>query len=218
MQVGVFMISFISFDDMFILSFYLARRDRQNLASPPSGLVLVEPVGVLCFCRSAEPPHNMISHEELKEIISYDPETGLFRWRVKVNQRFSTHNPPGCLHNKYWSIRIKGKRYYAHRLAWFWVYGDWPKRNIDHKNRCPTDNRLINLREANSAENNRNRGIGHNNKSGVKGVYWREAPRRWQALVKKDGAWFGKTFKSLTDAESYVKELRQKLHGDFYHD
>lgn len=75
-------------------------------------------------------------------------------------------------------------QYYAHRLAWFYVHGKWPKLYIDHINRNKSDNRICNLREATAAQNAQNshplgRGI-----SGAKGVTWHAQSKLWHAKIK----------------------------------
>ena len=71
---------------------------------------------------------------------------------------------------KYTYISIYGKRYPAHRLAWLYIYGEWPPDQIDHIDGEPSNNRLDNLRLATNSENQQNRKIASNNTSGAKGV------------------------------------------------
>lgn len=72
----------------------------------------------------------------------------------------------------YVQIKISGKLYHAHRLAWLYVYGYMPEKEIDHINRIRDDNRIANLREATSQLNSLNTGIYKNNTSGSKGIYY----------------------------------------------
>ena len=83
-------------------------------------------------------------------------------------------------------ISIDGTRYPAHRLAWLYIYGQWPNGQIDHINRNPSDNRIVNLREATVAENGHNAGLRIDNTSGFKGVHRHRnlLARPWQARIK----------------------------------
>jgi hypothetical protein len=77
--------------------------------------------------------------------------------------------------------------YLAHRLAWFYVNGCWPRMGLDHVNLDGLDNRLSNLREATKAENQRNTRPPRTNKSGVKGVFWRRDLQKWRAAITING-------------------------------
>jgi len=109
----------------------------------------------------------MISLEELKNLLSYDPDTGVFHW-LKRRRGVRKNLEAGNKNDGYIIIRIFGKNYYAHRLAWFYVTGEWPKEQIDHENKDGFDNRWDNLRELNNRKNNLNK---HKQpKSGFHGV------------------------------------------------
>jgi hypothetical protein len=119
----------------------------------------------------------------LRSIFSYNPETGVFtRLKARGAQRAGT--VPGRLNEEgYIKIKINGKEYGAHRLAWLYVYGEWPSLFIDHINRAKADNRIQNLRDVSRSENGRNRGEPLNNVSGKSGVHWVERNKRWCARV-----------------------------------
>jgi len=99
--------------------------------------------------------------------LTYDPDTGLFT-RIKGHKIGTqiTGNTQGYL-----SIRVGYNSYRAHRLAWLYVYGVFPKGILDHKNRDRLDNRISNLREASRALNMHNAGLNKNNTSGHKGIH-----------------------------------------------
>lgn len=126
----------------------------------------------------------MITQEQLKLILNYDPETGEFNWLVKPRNRASIGGVAGHLRkNGYREISIKGKKYYAHRLAWLYMTGSWPKEHIDHINGNPSDNRFCNLREATRSQNMHNQGVCSNNTSGYKGVCWHKSNQKWEACI-----------------------------------
>jgi hypothetical protein len=120
------------------------------------------------------------SLERLRKFYSYDPESGHFT-RL-VNRRRSARLP-----NRYVNIRIDGRFYSAHRLAWLWVHGTWPPE-IDHLNRDKADNRISNLRAATPALNALNRELLVTNRSGVAGVRYLDGRRSpWHAFIRVNG-------------------------------
>src|SRR6185369_10895033 len=86
-------------------------------------------------------------------------------------------------HQGYWRIFIYGKAYLGHRLVWLYVYGEWPRGDIDHVNRTRSDNRLCNLRVATRSQNLGNMGRRPVNTSGYKGVTWHKRAEKWLAQI-----------------------------------
>jgi hypothetical protein len=120
----------------------------------------------------------------LRELLSYDPQTGEFRWLVKRGRTAQCGAVAGTLHRRgYIQVRIAGRGYLAHRLAWFFTHDVWPREQIDHINSNKTDNRIINLREATHQQNEWNRGPRRDNTSGIKGVFWAKRENCWRALI-----------------------------------
>jgi hypothetical protein len=123
-----------------------------------------------------------VSAERLKEVLSYNAESGSFRWRC-AKGRVGAGQIAGAIDAYgYRVIRVDGRLYKAHRLAWLYAYGGWPCGLLDHINRMPGDNRLCNLREATQSENMHN--ANRRSKSGVPGVRWREERQRWVAQIR----------------------------------
>lgn len=117
-----------------------------------------------------------LTQDLLKSLLTYDPNTGVFTWRVNCGTRARAGNLAGCVAGDgYIQIKIRGCKYYAHRLAWLYTYGVWPADQLDHINRVKTDNRIANLRTATAAENNQNRGYA--------GVHWCAARRKWRVRI-----------------------------------
>lgn len=110
-----------------------------------------------------------ISHSELLQLVSYDPETGIMRSRVN-RRKVKIGQIIGCDCGHGYSMRIIGHRSLVHRYAWFYMTGCWPTKVIDHINRNPYDNRFKNLRQCTQAENRRNSSKPRHNTSGVVGV------------------------------------------------
>ena len=134
-------------------------------------------------------PRPELTAEKLRELLHYDHETGIFTRKVRTSSKTSAGDVAGylCETHGYWFIGLLGQRYRAHRLAWLYVYGTWPKDQLDHVNRIRTDNRICNLREATHTQNARNMSKASNNTSGHPGVHWRSDRSKWWALIESDG-------------------------------
>lgn len=126
----------------------------------------------------------MLTQSRLKELLHYCPDTGVFTWQ-RARQGVRVGCVAGGIGGEgYRSIRVDGRNYLAHRLAWLYVYGEWPKDQIDHINGVKDDNRIANLREATNAENNQNLAMRSSNKSGFVGVHWHSRDRKWHANIR----------------------------------
>lgn len=111
-----------------------------------------------------------LTQRRLKELLHYDPNTGIFTWRRRRGCRAAGSRAGADHHSGYWRIRVDDRLYNAHRLAWFYVLGKWPAEQIDHVNGMRSDNRFDNLRSASHAQNCANSAIRSDSKSRVKGV------------------------------------------------
>lgn len=161
----------------------------------------------------------MLTQKELKEILNYNPETGDFYWKISPKYDVKVGDKAGNEHNGYQRVTIFGKKYLTHRLAWLYVYGEFPKGDLDHIDNDRGNCRINNLRIANKATNGFNRKKQINNKSGVKGVYWSTAAKKWAVKIginnKKIylGVW-----DDLEFAELVAQEARAKYHGEYAND
>lgn len=127
---------------------------------------------------------DLIPHDLLLLLLEYRPLTGQFLQRVRTSHRVKVGDVAGALHKAlgYRVIHVLGKTYLEHRLAWFYVHGEWPILEIDHINGNRSDNRLANLRDVSHSENMRNiTKISSANTSGFTGVYWNKIGKNWQA-------------------------------------
>lgn len=129
------------------------------------------------------------SAERLRELLDYDPETGLFTWKEKRSSRALLGQVIGAeAKNEYVRVLVDGRRCLAHRLAWLHVHGAHPRRMIDHINGNKSDNRIANLREASARVNCENHHKARkDSKSGVMGVRYTERLGKWMALIKFNG-------------------------------
>ena len=158
-----------------------------------------------------------ISAERLREILHYDPETGVFTWNISTNNFVKIGSVAGSPDDKgYLLIQIDGRRHKAHRLAWLYETGKWPRDMIDHVNGISSDNRFANLREATRSENMCNKGPPANNRTGLKGVRWRSEHRRWQAQIGVNGQkkHLG-YFSTPEEAHAAYAAAAKAFHGDF---
>lgn len=127
---------------------------------------------------------NNIDSTTLREVLKYDPMTGIFTWNKKMSSRALAGNPAGCIRNGYVTIDLFGKRYQAHRLAMIYTYGHCDSKDVDHINGIKNDNRIENLRFATRSENKQNRLTTQpNNKSGYTGVDWHKYSNGWRATI-----------------------------------
>ena len=129
----------------------------------------------------------MPTQDELKEILDYNPLTGIFTRLVANNNSIKAGDVAGCLSHGYIQISINNKRYLAHRVAWMMVHDAWPKEQIDHINHDKSDNRIANLREVTHQENCRNTSLSKANNSGVTGVCWYKPTEKWRAYIVVNG-------------------------------
>jgi hypothetical protein len=158
----------------------------------------------------------MLTQDELKQILHYDPDTGIFKWRV-ARGRCAAGVKAGYKNNKgYILIRVRGKMLKAHRLAWLYMIGAWPTEMIDHANRDGADNRWINLRAATREQNHGNSRISARNTSGVRGVSWRSDVCRWEAAMRVNCRTIHLgIFDSKEDARAARVEAARKRWGEF---
>lgn len=151
----------------------------------------------------------MITQEYLKSVLEYDPTTGVFK-SIKTGKKL------GYIDAGYERIEIKRKAYYTHRLAWLYMYGEFPELDIDHINCNKLDNRICNLRVATCIENLRNTGKNKRNTSGAKNVYFHKPTLKWQVRVNVGGR--SKHLGLYDDfelADLVATEARNKYHGEF---
>lgn len=154
-----------------------------------------------------------LTQERLRDLLSYDPSTGLWTWIVKKG-RYSANRIGGSLAaNGHLVIRIDQVTYYAHQLAWFWMTNTWVPE-IDHKDLCGTNNKWENLRAATRTQNNANTHKRKKNVVGLKGVS--RAGEKFRTRVGRDGVVvFYKVFDCPAAAHLFYLIEANKAFGEF---
>lgn len=131
-----------------------------------------------------------MDQKTLMSFLSYDPTTGIFT-RLKGTGKGAAEGVKtlGSLDTStgYRKICVQGRQYYAHRLAWLYMTGEWPKEQIDHINRDRADNAFKNLRPANNAQNNQRSAPRADSKTGVLGVSWHKRGGKYVAQLRHLG-------------------------------
>lgn len=157
----------------------------------------------------------MLTTERLRELLHYDPGTGVFTRRLDVATNAKAGTVAGCIKAGYVVIGIDRRVYRANRLAWLYMTGEWPKHHIDHKDMDRTNDRWANLREATRSQNGMNRAAYRNNSTGFKGVR-KVYKSGWAAIISKDGkATYLGYFKSPEAAHAAYCDAAESLFGDF---
>ena len=157
----------------------------------------------------------MITQAKLKEVLHYDPETGLFIWLVSL--RYGDAGKVAGTPDKdgYNTIRISGESHRANRLAFLYMTGTIPDM-VDHADGIVGNDSWSNLRESDSITNGYNRKINANNTSGIKGVTWVSSTKSWRARINVAGKRFSLgNFNTLGEAEQAINNARIKHHGEF---
>lgn len=158
----------------------------------------------------------MLTQTRLKQVLKYDPLTGVFTWLIRRGNRKAGDIAGSINSHGYRVIAIDGVDYRAHHLAYLYQLGRIPHCKIDHKDGNRSCNIWSNLREASPSQNNFNQKLRSDNTSGVKGVSFDHRRKKWEARVtvsrKSHRVGF---FTNLNDAEKAIKMKRIQLHGEF---
>tara|TARA_R110000796_G_scaffold95459_2_gene200665 strand:- start:9387 stop:9962 length:576 start_codon:yes stop_codon:yes gene_type:complete len=167
--------------------------------------------------------------EIARELLDYDPETGVFTWRHREAKWCKTKAAHASCVTRFEGkragtlsvdpkngyqhriIRLLGFRDYEHRLAWRWMSNDPLPPQIDHKNRDATDNRWCNLRASDNGANGKNHSMHRNNTSGATGVTWDKCRNKWRSRCRLHRKWYhlGR-FSNFEDAKRAVSEFRKE--------
>lgn len=142
----------------------------------------------------------------LKENLKYDPDTGIFTWLSSLGTASKGDVAGTETADGYKTIKIGGKTYRLHRLAFLYMLGVFPEKTVDHINGNRGDNRFSNLNDAGQSTNLRNSKISIRNKSGIVGVFWNKKENGWRSIVRRPcGKIMYKLSSSFLDACAWRK-------------
>lgn len=160
-----------------------------------------------------------LTAERLREVLHYDPDTGVFTWKVRTSNRVKVGDEVGfALTHGYIGTMLDGRRYKLHRLAWLYVHGVWPDGDIDHKDGIKDNNRISNLRVVDMSMNQQNlKQARSNSTSGFLGVHKTVASRQgkkiWMARIKSGGKSICLGyFESPSEAHQVYLAAKRKMH------
>lgn len=156
----------------------------------------------------------MLTQTQLKDALTYDPDTGIFRWRIDRRSPIKAGDIAGTFNAKgYRQISI-GRTYGAHRLAFLYMTGAFPPDMVDHINGDPADNRWCNLRPATNSENAMNRKVRKTNKIGITGVYAKGDKFAAHICIKGKQMHLG-AFNTIAEAKAARENAANILHGEY---
>lgn len=157
-----------------------------------------------------------IRYEEVAKLFTYDRETGVLYWRIrahnKIRHNYVAGSSKGTI-DGYRQVSIKGKLYHEHRIIMMLCFGHIPENaEIDHINHIRNDNRLANLRFVTRSENRRNQSVNSKNTSGVTGVCFLKARKKYMAQISVDreNIYLG-MFETLEEAAAARAEANLKF-------
>lgn len=163
------------------------------------------------------PDRPAITQSRLKELLHYDPETGVFTRRVSRSGGGLAGSVAGTVgRDGYSRIQYAGRQYLAHRLAFLYMTGEFPAESVDHINRDRSDNRWGNLRPASTVENLRNKSPYSNNSSGFRGVSLDKRLKKWKSYGAANGklVYLG-MFLTAEEAAATSRAWRDEHYGEF---
>jgi len=155
-----------------------------------------------------------MDREQLKHYLEYNAGTGVFTRKITTSSNALAGSVAGSKDRLgYIIIRICGKSYKAHRLAWLYINGAMPVKHLDHINGNPSDNRIANLRECLPSENQQNAKRRTDNASGYAGVSFHKASQKWMASIRlnKKTKHVG-VFETPIEAHEAYLEAKKELH------
>ena len=159
----------------------------------------------------------MKCQEEVKRLLHYDKDTGIFVWTEFAGQKVRGKVAGTTTWNGYVRINHYGKSYAAHRLAWLYMTGDIGDFVIDHIDGNPSNNKFENLRKSSMSQNQFNSKKSKANSSGIKGVYLHKPSGKWQASIRVNGELI---YLGLHDDKFTAQKVRRdaciKYHGEFH--
>lgn len=155
-----------------------------------------------------------MKYETAIMLFDYDRENGELYWKERPREDFVSDHAHSMRNGRYAGrkagrvnkmgrkqVQYDGKKYYVHRIVWLLENKELPKRNIDHIDGNPLNNKIENLRDVTVSDNQKNSKTYKSNTSGRVGVYWHKSSKKWQAIIKSNGKYiYLGLFKNINDA------------------
>ncbi len=166
-----------------------------------------------------------LTYELVRELLDYDPATGLLIWRRRDRRWFNTDHawrgwntryaeqPSGTLTDGYLNVSLCDQLFRAHRVIFLWMTGRWPEPAVDHDNHHGTDNRWSNLFESTHQQNQRNQSLHKNNTSGRVGVWWSENSSKFVAEIRVDYRKLHLGYFSTFESACAAREAAEREYG-----
>lgn len=160
-----------------------------------------------------------ISQKRLRELVSYDQDTGIFTWKASRGNQTNPGDGAGYTrHDGYLILVLDRRIYLGHRVAWFYVHDEWP-HEIDHINGDPADIRITNLRPVTRSQNMMNMKLLSRNTSGYKGVSWDRRSAKWQSYITIDNRKISLGYyQQIGDAAAARRAGEAKYFGEYARD
>lgn len=167
---------------------------------------------------------NLVTIERLRQRLAYDKSTGVFTWlhcdgvHKDFNKNLAGKQAGSVDREGYTRINLDSEAYYAHRLAWYFVTGEYPDRSVDHIDGDRSNNALVNLRLATPLQNSQNQAFEtRTGNSRVRGAYFRKAEGKWSSKIRhnKKYIWLGYFDDEASAAAAYEAKAAE-LRGEFY--
>lgn len=151
-----------------------------------------------------------LTYERLREVLDYDPETGICTWLIRPCRNRAAGTRAGTENQGYRNLQIDRHLYREHMLVWFYMTGAWPSHLIDHIDVCGTNNVWLNLRSATVKQNAENVS-GVRASSGHRGIHKPKGQDRWHARIGHNfkTIWLG-SYDNLADAV-HVRQAAERL-------
>lgn len=155
-----------------------------------------------------------LTQQRLREVLHYDPETGIFTWLTKIADKVSVGARAGQSRpNGYRAIGVLGSRHLEHRLAVLYMTGAWPAEEVDHVNGVRGLNSWENLRQCSHSENHQNRVARVTNTAGLAGASWHSQKKRWRSAISVAGKHHHLGhFNTPEEAHEAYKSAKVRLH------
>jgi hypothetical protein len=159
----------------------------------------------------------MLTVERLRELLIYEPDTGLFTRRITVSNARGGRagEVAGSINGAgYVYVIVDGSKHLAHRLAWLYMTGEWPTTGVDHRDHDEVNNRWNNLRLANQSMNNGNASVHADNPSGAKGVsHSQRLDKPWKARIHNRHLGH---FATIEEAKAAYDKAAREIFGEFF--